>query len=83
VLSPTIGIMVSKFGNIKLFIAGSFISAVGYFSIFLFHYTELQVSVTLAIVCSGLALLNTIGMNIVMLSTPKQFGGITKGWFKF
>jgi hypothetical protein len=31
VLSPTVGIMVGKFGNIKLFIAGSMISAVGYF----------------------------------------------------
>jgi MFS family permease len=78
VLSPTVGIMVGKFGNIKLFIAGSMISAVGYF-IFLFHSTELEVSVSLAIVSTGLALLNTIGMNIVMLSTPKQFGGITIG----
>ena len=79
VLSPIVGIMVGKFGNIKLFIAGSVISAVGYFSIFLFHSTELEVSVSLAIVSTGLALLNTIGMNIVMLSTPKQFGGITIG----
>lgn len=79
VLSPTVGIMVSKFGNVNLFIVGSIISAVGYFSIFLFHSTELEVSVTLAIVSTGLALLNTIGMNIVMLSTPKQFGGITIG----
>ena len=79
VLSPTVGIMVGKFGNIKLFIAGSVISAVGYFSIFLFHSTELEVSVSLAIISTGLALLNTIGMNIVMLSTPKQFGGITIG----
>jgi MFS family permease len=78
VLCPTVGIMVGKFGNIKLFIAGSMISAVGYF-IFLFHSTELEVSVSLAIVSTGLALLNTIGMNIVMLSTPKQFGGITIG----
>jgi hypothetical protein len=79
VLSPTVGIMVGKFGNIKLFIAGSVISAIGYFSIFIFHSTELEVSVSLAIVSTGLALLNTIGMNIVMLSTPKQFGGITIG----
>jgi len=59
--------------------AGSIISVVGYFSILLFHYNELEASVSLAIVSSGLALLNTVGMNIVMLSTPKQFGGITIG----
>jgi Na+/melibiose symporter-like transporter len=79
VLSPAVGIMVRKFGNINLFMAGSIISVVGYFSILLFHYNELEASVSLAIVSSGLALLNTVGMNIVMLSTPKQFGGITIG----
>jgi MFS family permease len=79
VLSPTVSILVRKFGNMKLFMAGSVISAVGYFSIFLFHSTELEVSITLTIVSSGLALLNTVGMNIVMLSTPKRFGGVTIG----
>ena len=78
-LSPTVSILVRKFGNMKLFMAGSVISAVGYFSIFLFHFTELEVSITLTIVSSGLALLNTVGMNIVMLSTPKRFGGVTIG----
>ena len=79
ILSPTVGIIVGKFGNIKLFIAGSVISAIGYFSIFLIHSTELQVAISLAIVSTGLALLNTIGMNIVMLSTPRQFGGTIIG----
>jgi MFS family permease len=78
-LSPTVSILVRKFGNMKLFMVGSVISAVGYFSIFLFHSTELEVSITLTIVSSGLALLNTVGMNIVMLSTPKRFGGVIIG----
>jgi Na+/melibiose symporter-like transporter len=79
VLSPAVGgIMVRKFGNINLFIAGSIISAVGYF-ILLFHSNELEVSVSLAIVSTGLAILNTVGMKIVMLSTPKQVAGITIG----
>ena len=77
ILSPIVGIMVRKFGNMTLFIAGSVMSVIGYFSIFLFHSSQLEVSVSPAIVSTGLALLNTIGMNIVMLSTPKQFGGIT------
>jgi MFS family permease len=79
ILSPTVGIIVGKFGNIKLLMAGSIVSAIGYFSILLFHYTELQVAISLAIVSTGLALLNTIGMNIVMLSTPRQFGGTIIG----
>jgi MFS family permease len=78
-LSPTVSILVRKFGSMKLFMAGSVISAVGYFSIFLFHSTELEVSITLTIVSSGLALLNTVGMSIVMLSTPKRFGGVIIG----
>ncbi len=77
ILSPIVGIMVRKFGNMILFVAGSVISTIGYFSIFLFHSSQLEVSASLAIVSTGLALLNTIGMNIVMLSTPKQFGGVT------
>ena len=77
ILSPIVGIMVRKFGNMTLFIAGSIISVIGYFSIFQFHSSQLEVSASLAIVSTGLALLNTIGMNIVMLSTPKQFGGVT------
>ena len=77
ILSPIVGIMVRKFGNMTLFVAGSVISVIGYFSIFLFHSSQLEVSVSLSIISTGLALLNTIGMNIVMLSTPKQFGGVT------
>lgn len=79
ILSPIVSTIVRKFGNIKPLIAGNIISALGYISIFLFHSTELHMAISLAIVSSGLALLNTIGMNIIMLSTPRQFGGITIG----
>lgn len=77
ILSPMVGVIVGKFGNMMLFIVGSVTSVIGYFSILLFHSSQLEVSVSLAIVSTGLALLNTIGMNIVMLSTPKHFAGVS------
>ncbi len=33
----------------------------------------------MGIVSIGLALINTIAMNIILLSTPKQFGGVVVG----
>ena len=35
--------------------------------------------ISLGIVAIGLALINTIAMNIVLILTPKQFGGVVIG----
>src|SRR5829696_4533866 len=48
------------------------ISAIGFFSLLLFHSTEFMVSVTLAIISAGLSLSITGGFNIVLLSAPIQ-----------
>ena len=44
-----------------------------------FHANELQIGMNLAIISIGLALINTIGMSIRLLLTPKQFGGVVVG----
>ena len=71
--APYSGIIISKLGNAKPTILGSIITVIGFFSLFLFHSSELMVSINLAILASGLSLMRVGGLNIVLESTPRQF----------
>jgi hypothetical protein len=44
-----------------------------------FHSTTLSLSATLAILSTGLSLTNVGAMNVTILSTPRQFMGISLG----
>ena len=77
--APYSGIIISKLGNAKPTILGSIITVIGFFSLFLFHSSELMVSINLAILASGLSLMRVGGLNIVLESTPRQFSGISLG----
>ena len=79
VMSPVVSVIVSKFGNIRPLIVGSLMCVVGFFGLLFFHSTELDVSTNLSLVAVGLALIDTIAFSIIMISTPKQFGGISIG----
>jgi MFS family permease len=79
IFGPTSGFIISKLGSIKPIIAGSVIGAAGFCSLFLFHSTEFLVAANLAILSTGLSLTNVGAMNIVMLATPKQSGGVSLG----
>ena len=79
VLSPLVSKIISKFGNLRPFIIASIISFIGFLSIYIFHTNEVQVGINLGIISIGLALINTIAMNIILILTPKQFGGIVVG----
>ena len=79
IMSPVVSIIVSKFGNIRPLIAGSLMCVVGFFGLLFFHSTELDVSTNLSLVAVGLALIDTIAFSIIMISTPKQFGGVSIG----
>jgi MFS family permease len=77
--APYSGIIITKLGNAKPTILGSIITVIGFFSLFLFHSSELMVSINLAILASGLSLMRVGGLNIVLESTPRQFSGISLG----
>jgi hypothetical protein len=51
----------------------------GFICIYFFHANEFQVMISLGIISVGLALINTIAMNMILLLTPKQFGGVVIG----
>jgi MFS family permease len=79
VFAPSSGFIVSKIGNLKPTIAGTFIMTIGFFTLFLFHSSEFMVAMNLAIVASGISLIQVGAFNITMEYTPMQFSGVSVG----
>ena len=79
VFGPTSGFIVSKLGSLKPIILGAFITSAAFISLLLFHSTELLVSTNLALLSAGLSLTSVGAMNVIILSTPRQFTGISLG----
>jgi MFS family permease len=79
IFGPTSGFIVSKLGSLKPIIFGTFITTAGFIGLFMFHSTELLVSANLGILSTGLSLTSVGAMNVIILSTPTQFSGISLG----
>ena len=79
VFGPTSGFIISKLGSMKPVIAGACITSAGFFAMLIFHSTPLAISANLAILSTGLSLTNVGAMNVTILSTPKEFTGISLG----
>jgi MFS family permease len=79
IFGPTSGFIVSKLGSLKPIIFGAFITTAGFTGLLLFHSAELLVSANLAILSTGLSLTSVGAMNVIILSTPRQFSGISLG----
>jgi MFS family permease len=73
------GFLISKLGNVKPTIIGSIISSVGFFSLFLFHFSELSITINLIIIAIGISFTEVGAFNISTLFVPKQFSGISIG----
>ena len=79
VFGPTSGFIISKLGSLKPIIAGTIITAIGFIGLLILHSTEFLISVNLAILSTGLSLTSVGAVNVVILSTPRQFSGISLG----
>ena len=79
IFGPTSGFIISKLGSLKPIIVGTIITAIGFFGLLILHSTEFLVSINLAILSTGLSLTSVGAMNVIILSTPKQFSGISLG----
>jgi Major Facilitator Superfamily len=79
VFGPTSGYIITKLGSLKPIIFGSIITTVGFFGLLVFHSTEFSISTSLAILATGFSLTIVGVMNVVVLSTPKQYSGISLG----
>src|SRR6476620_492044 len=73
------GFLISKLGNVKPTIIGSVISSIGFFSLFLFHSSELSITINLIIIAIGISFTQVGAFNISTLFVPKQFSGISIG----
>ena len=65
ILSPFVSKIITKLGNLKPFIIASIITFLGFTGIYFFHANDFQIMISLGIIAFGLALINTISMNIV------------------
>ena len=79
IFGPTSGFIVSKLGSLRPIILGTFITTAGFMGLLMFHSTEILVSVNLGILSTGLSLTSVGAINVIILSTPRQFSGISLG----
>jgi MFS family permease len=79
IFGPTSGFIISKLGSLRPIILGTFITTAGFIGLLMFHSTELLVSVNLGILSTGLSLTSVGAVNVIILSTPRQFSGISLG----
>ena len=79
VFGPTSGYIITKLGSLKPIIFGSIIATGGFFGLLVFHSTEFLISTNLGILATGFSLTIVGVMNVVVLSTPKQYSGISLG----
>jgi len=79
VFGPTSGFIISKLGSLRPIMMGTIISAAGFIGLFMLHQTEIAISVNLAILSAGLSLTSVGAMNVIILSTPRQYSGVSLG----
>ena len=79
IFGPTSGLIISKIGSFKVILTGGVITTIGFVSILMFHSDAMQIAINLAVIGSGLSLLNVGQININTASTPVKFLGISFG----
>jgi len=79
VISILSGFLISKIGNIKPTLIGSIISTIGFFLLFIYHPSELVISLELCIVAIGLAFAEIGAFNISLVSAPLNQSGTSLG----
>jgi MFS family permease len=73
------GFILNEVKNTRLTLAGTVISAAGFFILMMFHSTATEVSFGLTILATGLALSIAGAFNVILVSVPMQMTGIALG----
>ena len=79
IFGPTSGFIVAKIGSIRPIIIGIAITIAGFLGLLAFHTDLFVISLNLAILSTGLSLINVGALNVTMLATPIQHTGMSLG----
>ena len=79
VISVLSGFLISKIGNIKPTLIGSILSTFGFLLLFIYHPSELVISLELCIIAIGLAFAEIGAFNISLVSAPLNQSGTALG----
>jgi MFS family permease len=79
IFGPTSGFIISKLGSLKPIIFGTIIITISFICLLLFHSTEIQVSINLGMLATGLSFAGVGAMNVIILATPGEYSGISLG----
>jgi MFS family permease len=79
VISILSGFLISKIGNIKPTLIGSISSTFGFLLLFIYHPSELVISLELCVIAIGLALVEIGAFNISLVSAPLRQSGTALG----
>ncbi|HEV8387066.1 MAG TPA: MFS transporter [Nitrososphaera sp.] len=79
VFSAITPFIINRIGSVKPAVIGGIVSLIGSIGLLAFHLTELETSINLAIVASGLSLTMTSTWNVVVSFSPREFMGISTG----
>jgi MFS family permease len=79
IFGPTSGFIVAKIGSIRPIIIGTAITIAGFLGLLAFHTDLFAISLNLAILSTGLSLINVGALNVTMLATPIQHTGMSLG----
>lgn len=71
--------IINRIGGVRPIIIGGIVSLIGALGLLGFHSTEFTVSVSLAVLASGLSLTMTAAWNLVVSKSPKEYTGISVG----
>ena len=79
IFGPISGFIISKLGSLKPIIFGTIIITISFICLLLFHSIEMQVSVNLGLLATGLSFAGVAAMNVIILATPGEYSGISLG----
>lgn len=79
VFSSITPFIINRIGGVRPIIIGGVVSLVGALGLLVFHSTEFDLSVSLAVLASGLSLTMTAAWNLVVSKSPVEYTGISVG----
>ncbi|HEX7179444.1 MAG TPA: MFS transporter [Nitrososphaeraceae archaeon] len=79
IVSIISGFLISRLGNVRPTIIGTVISSIGFFSLFVYHDSEISIAMDLLVIAIGISFAEVGAFNITTQFVPNQYRGISIG----